>query len=101
MTLLTLDTFSPYVGEVFRIHTGLGTTVDAELVEARLLDPRGQNPDGMPRRDPFALLFKGPLRTELPQRIYAIEHSACGRHDIFIVPVGPGGGGLLYEAIFS
>jgi hypothetical protein len=37
----------------------------------------------------------------LPQRIYRIEHDAVGEHDLFIVPIGPGRGGLLYEVIFT
>ena len=66
------------------------------LVEARA--SRGGRPDG---RQPFALLFHGPLTPILPQAIYRFEHPAFPPLDIFIVPVGPEGDRMRYEAIFS
>jgi hypothetical protein len=37
----------------------------------------------------------------LPQRIYRLEHEQMGPLELFIVPVGPDGDGLGYEAIFT
>jgi hypothetical protein len=95
---LTLDVFSPLVGETFQLHVQPEQAVALELVEARSLS----NAHSSPRpRPPFALTFKGPAQFVLPQQIYRLEHQAIGAHELFIVPVGPGQGGMLYEVIFN
>jgi hypothetical protein len=94
---LTLGAFSPLVGETFHVQVQPDQTVDMELVEARsLAEPTSPRP-----HPPFALTFKGPAQFVLPQRIYRFEHHAVGAHEIFVVPVGPGKGGMLYEVIFN
>jgi hypothetical protein len=93
---LTLDAFSPLVGESFQVHVEHEQTVAFELVEARALTASSPRP-----QSPFALTFKGPAQFVLPQRIYRFEHQAIGAHEIFIVPIGPGQGGMLYEVIFN
>jgi hypothetical protein len=94
---LTLDVFSPLVGETFQVHVQPEQTIAVELVEARpLSESNGPRP-----RPPFVLTFKGPAQFVMPQRIYRIEHQALGAHEIFIVPIGPGQGGMLYEVIFN
>ena len=52
-------------------------------------------------RVPFALLFHGPAAPILPQAMYRFEHPALPPLDIFIVPIGPEGDAMRYEAIFS
>jgi hypothetical protein len=94
---LTLDAFSPLAGETFQVHVQPEQTVALELVEARpLADANGPRP-----HPPFVLTFKGPPQFMLPQGIYRFEHHAIGAHEIFIVPIGPGQGGMLYEVIFN
>ena len=94
---LTLDAFSPLVGETFQVHVQPEQAVALELVEARSLAERNS-----PRpRPPFVLTFKGPAHFVLPQRIYRVEHQTLGAHEIFMVPLGPGNGGMLYEVIFN
>jgi hypothetical protein len=93
---LTLDAFSPLVGESFQVHVQNEQTVAFELVEARALTVSSPRP-----HPPFVLTFKGPAQFVLPQRIYRFEHQAIGAHEIFIVPIGPGQGGMLYEVIFN
>jgi hypothetical protein len=95
---LTLDVFSPLVGQTFQVFVQPEQAVALELVEARPLSEANS-----PRpRPPFQLTFKGPAQFILPQRIYRFEHQAIGAHDIFVVPLGPGpGGGNLYEVIFN
>ena len=59
-------------------------------------------PGGIPNgRRPFALLFHGPLTPILPQAMYRFEHPAFSPLGIFIVPVGPQGDRMRYEAIFA
>lgn len=54
-----------------------------------------------PRVENFSLLFRGPLAPVLPQRIYHLKHDTLGSVEIFLVPLGPDGEGMQYEAIFN
>src|SRR5262245_14508823 len=97
---LTLESFAPHVGSVFTLPEAEGvklTLVEAKAATMGVAD--GRRP-ALPR-EPFTLLFRGPARPILPQQIHCLEHTALGRLEIFIVPVGPDGGGIGYEAIFS
>jgi hypothetical protein len=99
---LTLETFSPLVGETFRIHLQGDQAVELELVEARsLFDPYAGRQGPRPARAPFALTLKGPATPVLPQQIYPLENAALGRHELFIVPIGPDQGRMRYEVIFT
>jgi hypothetical protein len=99
---LTLETFSPHVGETFRIPLQGDQAVELELVDARtLVDSYAGRPAPRPARAPFALMLKGPLTPILPQQIYPLEHATIGRHELFIVPIGPDQGRMRYEVIFT
>lgn len=101
----THATFASHVGDAF-IATRDGAPLPLALVEARVIalqpmDGRALGKSGYVRRDPFALLFRGPLDRPLPQGLRAFTHPALGTFELHIVPVGPGETGLLYEAIFN
>ena len=100
---LTVDAFQPRVGETFRIHARADTRIEAELIEARALGggPSRAPSDTSQRRTPFALSFRTSLTAPLPQSIYEIVHDEMGAYEIFLVPVGPDGKGMVYEAIFT
>jgi hypothetical protein len=93
---LTIDVFESRVGQRFRIRAQPGGELDAELIEARAL---GKGAGG--RRAPFTLSFRTPQLAALPQRIYEVVHDEVGSYDIFLVPIGPDGKGMVYEAIFT
>ncbi len=94
--VLTLETFRPHLGSVFVIPFIEGP-FELTLSEVRSLSSRALSAP----HQPFALLFHGPVSPVLPQRIYPLEHPTLGRQEIFIVPIGPDGSGMGYEAIFS
>jgi hypothetical protein len=99
---LTIDMFAAHLGEKFRLRVQPEQVVEVELVEVTPL--RARSADGReapPGRAPFSVVFRGPTSAVAQQRIYALEHDSMGTHELFIVPVGPGQGGMLYEAIFS
>ena len=99
---LTHDAFQTRVGESFRIRPDSNTSIDAELIEVRVLgEPGRSSRNGSSRRTPFALSFRTANRAALPQRIYAVEHGIMGSYVIFLVPVGPDAAGMVYEAIFT
>ena len=100
---LTVGAFQQRIGNVFRIRLRSESAIDGELIEARALGDPGRSPGagGSSRRTPFSLLFRTKLSGALPQRIYQVEHDEMGTYDIFLVPVGPDGVGMVYEAVFT
>ena len=52
-------------------------------------------------RDPFSLVFHAPAEALHPQRIYRLEHERLGAMDLFLVPLGPEGDAMRYEAVFT
>jgi hypothetical protein len=94
---LTASSFSEHLGTSFRISFGGESPLEAVLFEVK----RHEEHDG-PRKQPFSVYFRtsssGPV---LPQRIYQVEHDQMGTMDIFLVPIGPDGQGMRYEAVFN
>lgn len=52
-------------------------------------------------REPFSLVFQGPLDLYLPQQIYHLQHHTLGPLALFLVPLGPTTDGMRYEAVFA
>jgi len=92
---LTVEDFAARVNDDFRVSDG-SASWQFSLVEAAA---RGSGRPG--KRTPFALLFLGPAAPILPQAMYRFEHPALPPLDLFIVPVGPDGDRMRYEAIFT
>jgi len=53
------------------------------------------------RMESFSLLFCGPIAPYLPQGIYRLQHEKLGTMEMFLVPLGPDGRGMQYEAVFN
>ena len=100
---LTLAAFEPRIGETFRIRPRPEHELEAELIEARALGggPSRATSDTSQRRTPFSLSFRTSLTARLPQSIYEVAHDELGSYEIFLVPVGPDGKGMVYQAIFT
>ena len=100
---LTVDVFQPRIGETFRIHPRADSEIDAELIDARALGggPTRAHAETSRRRVPFSLSFRTSFTVPLPQQIYEVAHDELGSYEIFLVPVGPDGKGMVYEAIFT
>ncbi len=90
--------FLPYLNQEFLIQLEGTAAIGLELVEvAEWGEASGKN-----RHRPFSLIFLGPVsRHYLPQHTYPLEHQEMGTLDLFIVPLGPQGGRMQYQAIFS
>ena len=92
---LTVETFAELVGDRFALGWA-DARLELELMEANPLGARrGRG------RAPFSVLFRGPLAPVMPQRIYPLAHETLGSLELFIVPIGPRDGGMVYEAIFT
>ena len=90
--------FLPRLNSRFSIRRPGIEPIDLELVEVKQAG-EAPNPE---RRSPFSLIFLGPVSHQyLQQHIYRLEHDEMGALDLFIVPLGPQGGRMQYQAIFS
>jgi hypothetical protein len=96
---LTVDTFTTRIGERFRLLADPSSETPLELIHATPLG--AARPPQAAGRTPFSILFRGPLTPVWPQRIYRVEHDTLGTLDLFLVPIGPRDGGMVYEAIFT
>jgi hypothetical protein len=96
---LTVSDFEPHIEAPFPTELSGEGLVELRLIAARALG----EPIGRSSRAPFSLIFLGPDRPMLEQRIHPIGHPTLGRLDVFLVPVGPAKdrSGLRYEAIFA
>lgn len=96
---LTVSDFEGQVEAPFPVALPGEGAVELRLIEAKGL---GEAVAGAGRR-PFSLIFLGPDRPTLDQRVHPVEHPALGRLEIFLVPIGPerGRSGLRYQAIFA
>lgn len=52
-------------------------------------------------REPFNLIFCGPLEPLLEQQIYPLQHDELDGIDVFLVPVQQDVNGNYYEAVFG
>ena len=101
---LTVEAFQLRIGERFHIRLRPDTDVAAELIEARALGggPSRAPSDTSQRRTPFSLSFRTSLTAPLPQQHLRGRARRDGRVRVsFLVPVGPDGKGMVYEAIFT
>lgn len=95
---LTVARFEERVGATFAVLDEDVPSLDLRLASVTDLT-RPDLPTG--HRTPFSLIFHGPLHPVLPQRTYRLLDEELGPREIFIVPVGPDGGAMQYEAIFT
>jgi hypothetical protein len=97
LSLLKAADFRPHLNKVMYIRFAQGVRLPAELVQVTELENYNKL-----ERQPFSIQFKTEQKDSYYQQaIYTIEHPDKGDMDVFIVPLGPGGGGMKYEAIFS
>jgi hypothetical protein len=98
---LTVDDFTPAVGQRFVIAFDDIGKIELELTEAQTHERDAPARDDAGTRSPFSAVFRGPADPILPQRVYRVEHDSLGPLEIFIVPIGRDASGTAYEAVFS
>ncbi len=98
---LTSGDFSPHVNEMFSISAEGMEPFEATLIAVDELGSLPKADAETERRRPFSIVLRGPKHAEHPQGIYRIEHEQMGSFDIFLVPIGPDGEGMQFEAVFT
>ena len=84
---------------MFDVTVDGSATIPTELVEAtESAESGGPGPDGQ-QRSQFSLIFLGD--PGLPQGTYRMAHQELGAFDIFLVPLGPDGDRMQYQAAFA
>lgn len=93
---LRVTHFSPLVGRPFAVKFVDGE-IPLTLSEANDL---GWSRPG--QRNAFSLVFHGPAKPVMPQRMYRLASADLGElSDVFLVPLGPDEKGMRYEVIFT
>jgi hypothetical protein len=90
----TSESFEPLIGDDFTFAIG-EHRLEVRLGEVTPLSDRA----GV--RKPFSLVFLGPPAPVWAQQIYRVTHPSLGSFDLFLVPIGPEGEAMRYEAIFT
>lgn len=88
------ETFSENLGTTFRVAVPDHEPVDLRLSEVSDLA-------APPEYESFAVRFEGPADAFVPQATYDVSHPTAGEFPLFVVPIGRGENGFLYEAIFN
>ena len=95
---LTIEDFGPCVGEPFTVSAADGDTLEVTLASADRAPDHYGRPGG---RKPFSLIFHGPRSPYAPQGTWQVEHAELGALDLFLVPLGPEGEVMRYQAVFT
>jgi len=98
---LTLAHFTPLVGSDFRLPDVPGVSLVLSHAQNLSRMKKGGVVPGLPTREPFDLIFVGPMSPVLPQQMHRLEAQGAEPMEIFIVPIGPVEGGMGYQAIFT
>jgi hypothetical protein len=91
---LTAADFEPRLNETFRLQHGEGE-LPLKLHEVQRLAHAKRAGGG------FSLLFVSAPGPIFSQSIHPLLHDEMGTVEMFLVPLGPGEGGNLYQAIFA
>ncbi|MCO6457613.1 MAG: hypothetical protein J5I93_20110 [Pirellulaceae bacterium] len=94
--LPTFDQFAGSIEDTFQLLDATDTALPAQLIEVKPLGISAAD-----NRQAFSLVFRTRDSRILPQRLYQLEHPRLGCHALFLVPLGPDGQGMRYEAIFN
>ena len=98
---LTYGDFRDRSGEVLDVRREDGGAVSLVQVDAvEGSQAGGLGPEAQERRQ-FSVLFRGPADAVLPQGTYTVVHGDLGELALFLVPLGPDGDGMRYEAAFA
>ncbi len=92
---LTHDRFQALLDQQVQLCLG-----DVEL-PAKIIEVNGLNKHGDAERDPFSVVFVTDSEENHGQQVYTMKCDQLGEVDLFLVPLGPKGTGMSYEAVVT
>lgn len=96
----TYESFAPLAGR--RILAQMGEeSIELLLQSVERHAPAAKSGGASRPADSFSLMFVAPASCRAGQGTYTLEFPEIGAIGVFLVPLGPGEGGMLYEAVFS
>jgi len=93
---LTVDSFSPLLGQVFTLRDAVDNKVDVQLIEAEKASKGSAG-----RRDPFSLIFRVPGGVRVSQGNFRVHNQSLGELEFFMVPFQPDSEGMRLQAVFN
>lgn len=89
-------------GDVFHLHGEIDSPINLTLAVVESPSEHIlQRARETGVREPFSLLFCGPLEQFLEQHMYSLHHAELGQLELFLVPVKQDDNGFYYEAVFG
>ncbi len=98
LNTITIEDFESCLGQTFQVTPDNADGLELELIQARSLAASASEA-GV--RQPFSVLFRGPLEPVMAQQLLRIENSTFGELHLFLVPIGPDESGMLYDVTFN
>jgi hypothetical protein len=87
----TSQDFISHLHTIFKIETPVVLELELNEVSDRSNE----------RIEQFSLLFNAPESPMMPQGTYALAHAQMGEVLLFMVPLGPRNGDMVYQAVFT
>ena len=87
--------FESILGETIELEAGEGR-FQAKVDSVNLLR---QNPGQ--QRQPFSVELLADIADSHAQQVYQLSHPILGELTLFVVPLGPEKGGMLYQVVFN
>ena len=98
LSSLKLEDFQTCLDQTFTVNPEDTESLELELTQVKPIGTLGTEAE---TRQSFSLLFRGPIEPMLPQQLYELKNATLGKHQIFLVPIGPDENGMLYDATFN
>jgi hypothetical protein len=96
---LTVADFLPLIGSVFQVRVQPDVVLEFALVEAIA---SAYSPAPGQTRQPFSILFRGPVTPALSQGMVTLQSARLGQIEgLFIVPIRADAMGRYYQAVFG
>jgi len=87
------EDFDAIVGDPVSLEAG-ELSIAARVHEVSKLPSHGD-------RQSFSVIFRSEQGQQLEQQIVRVRHDSFKELDLFLVPLGPAGDGMDYEAVFN
>lgn len=89
--LLRSKDFAAHLHTIFKVEAHVDLELELEEIQDRSNEQIEQ----------FSAIFTGPVSPWLPQGTHTLLHPGMQQVALFLVPLGPRAGRMVYEAVFT